>query len=106
MQNAFIFPLVVLNPKDICKRGPPLNGCAGRKAGVDTMRVETTFLWMSDPLAQWDGRYLTSFLNLLTVFLFPRFLTAFLNLLTVFFLISDCLSTVFKMSDQISDPLS
>jgi len=71
MQNAFIFPLVVLNPKDICKCGPPFNGCAGRKAGVDTMRVETTFLWMSDPfINQWDGRYLTSFINLLIVFSF------------------------------------
>ena len=26
--------------------------CAERKAGVDTMRVETTFLWMSDLLCQ------------------------------------------------------
>ena len=33
-----------------------LYGCAGRKAGVDTMRVETTFLWMSDPLGSTDGR--------------------------------------------------
>ena len=24
-------------------------GCAGREAGVGTMQVETTFLWMSDP---------------------------------------------------------
>jgi len=52
MRNALIFSLVTLNPKDVDKRGPPfqMTWCAERKAEVDTMRVETTFLWMSDPV--------------------------------------------------------
>jgi hypothetical protein len=32
------------------------------------MRVETTFLWMSDRLPQWDGQmFVLSYLSLLTV---------------------------------------
>jgi hypothetical protein len=64
--ERFIFPLAVLNPKDTCKCGPP-SRCAERKAGVDTMRVETTFLWMSDLYFKWGSFHnepLTDFFNL------------------------------------------
>ena len=45
----------MLNPKDMASVGR-LDWCAERKAGVDTMRVETTFLWMSDPSIQMGPR--------------------------------------------------
>jgi|ERR1700744_1757415 len=40
-------PCCVEPKKTLARVGRPL-GCAEWKAGVDTMRVETTFLWMSD----------------------------------------------------------
>ena len=56
MQNALYSPLIRLNPHNIDWRGPPSIWCAERKAGVDTMRVEMTFLWMSDLVSEWgDG---------------------------------------------------
>ena len=42
----------MLNPKDILECGPPFVWCADCKVKVDTMRVEMTFLWMSDLLSQ------------------------------------------------------
>jgi len=49
MRNIYIPPHTVLNPKGI-RRAWAAIWCAGWEAGVGTMRVETTFLWMSDLL--------------------------------------------------------
>ena len=42
----------MLNPKDIWLVWAT-HWCAERKAGVGTVRVETTFLWMSDHVSEW-----------------------------------------------------
>jgi len=49
MRNALHSPLSSVEPiRTEQAWAAPLLGYAERKAGVDTMRAETTFLWMSD----------------------------------------------------------
>jgi hypothetical protein len=48
-RGTLYIPPCCVEPKDTSMRRAA-ERCAGRKAGVDTMRVETTFLWMSDSL--------------------------------------------------------
>jgi hypothetical protein len=48
MLNVYIPPSNDVNPKASGGCGPPHCGCAGRETGVGPMRVEMTFLWMSD----------------------------------------------------------
>jgi hypothetical protein len=52
--QTIIFPLSDVEPKrQRCSVGRHLSWCADCKVEVDTMRVELTFLWMSDLLSKW-----------------------------------------------------
>ena len=53
MRNALHSPLSSVEPIRTEQAWAAL-GYAERKAGVDTMRAETTFLWMSDISIQTD----------------------------------------------------
>lgn len=48
MQNVYIPPPYQAEPKIVLVECGPLFECAGREAGVGTMRAVRTFLWMSD----------------------------------------------------------
>ena len=48
MRNVYNPPLMPCGTQNrAVERGPPF-GCAEREAGVGSMRVRMTFLWMSD----------------------------------------------------------
>lgn len=81
MQNAFTFPLAVLNPKDIGKRGPPSQGALGGKRGLTRCELKRPSFGCLTQLTQMGRQiFILSGFFLLTHVLFYFFISRFRSL--------------------------
>lgn len=96
-------PSCMLNPKDVRSVGRRLLRCADCKAEVDTMRVNMTFLWMSDLLPihwAWSIQctditsFLATFKTLYTVHLSVYYVPFVIKIDSKSFYQNRCISTL------------